>query len=74
LGWVEFDIPDIDVVAGNTYYIVLKSGSKSTNEYLQWATGLYTGYNDGGYYLTSNNWRSSRYYYSYDFCFRIYGI
>ena len=33
-----------------------------------------SGYIDGAYYLTSDNWKNSRYFYSYDFCFRIYGI
>jgi hypothetical protein len=72
--WIEFDIPDIEVNPGDSYFIVLKSNSKSNSEYLQWAKGIYTGYNEGGYYLTSDNWRNSRYFYSYDFCFRIFGM
>jgi len=74
LEWIEFDIPDIDTEPGSMYYIVLKTNSNSENEYLQWAKGVYTGYNEGGYYLTNNNWRNSRYFYSYDFCFKIFGI
>jgi len=72
--WIEFDIADLNVNPGETYYIIVKSTSKSDNEYLLWAKGKYTGYYEGSYYETDNYWWTWKNHYSYDFCFKIYGI
>jgi len=72
-GWVEFDLPDMDVTSGNTYYIVVHtSGGNSVNCYT-WNFGYNTPYTDGAFQFSSSGGSSWTEYLPYDFCFITYG-
>jgi hypothetical protein len=67
--WAEFDIPDIDVVAGETYYIVMTSNTHISPYEVHSTTNIYE---DGEYYTWSeaSGWRSLETH--YDLRFRTY--
>ncbi len=72
--WVDFDLPDMPITSGNTYYIVIHtSGGNSANCY-NWIFGYGTAYNDGAFQFSSDADSSWTEYLSYDLCFRTYGI
>jgi len=71
--WFEFDLPDMSITSGNTYYIVVhSSGGNSANCYL-WNFGYNTVYTDGALQFSSNADSSWTEYGTYDLCFRTYG-
>lgn len=80
INWVEFDIPDIEVVVGDTYYLVLRSGTSSENPYR-----LRYEYNDSGdiysngelfrFFTTSSIWEPIGSETEFvDACFRTYSF
>ncbi len=74
LEWVEFDLQDIDVNTGQTYYIVVTAeGIDKNNNYLL-STGLETEYNDGFLYIlfTRMNEELWREFENHDLTFRTY--
>ncbi len=72
-GWVTFDLSDLTVTPGATYYLVLRTtGGSSTNCYY-WGQGSSTPYTNGVQWYSYNSgitWKSR----SYDFCFKTYGF
>jgi len=72
--WIEFDFPDISVVSGDTYYIVLHTvGGSVCNCYL-WGFGHNTSYDDGSLLYSGNSGYSWSNFEMYDFDFITYGI
>ncbi len=72
--WIDFDLPDMSITSGNTYYIVVhSSGGNSANCYL-WNFGYNTAYTDGALQFSSNADSSWTEYSAYDLCFKTYGI
>jgi hypothetical protein len=73
--WVAFDLPDIPVTPGNTYYLVLRTvGGTIHNSYI-WSYGLVTPYTSGELWKSYNYglWGSWVMCSWYDFCFKTYG-
>jgi len=71
--WFYFDLPDMSIISGNTYYIVVHtSGGNSANCYF-WSFGYNTAYTDGTLQFSDNSGSSWLEYSSYDFCFITYG-
>jgi len=73
--WVVFDLPDISVTPGNTYYLVLRTtGGTIMNGYI-WSYGLVTPYTSGELWksYTGGSWGSWQMCRWYDFCFKTYG-
>jgi len=72
ISWHRFDIDDLNVIPGNTYYIILKSEMGDTSNSYMWGYGYYNIYKNGSLWYSSNNgddwWKFDR----YDFCFRTY--
>jgi len=74
--WVDFDLPDISVTPGNTYYLVLRTtGGTMMNSYI-WSHGLVTPYTNGELWKSyaggsPGSWMKCTWY---DFCFKTYGI
>jgi hypothetical protein len=71
--WVEFDIPDISVVPGDTYYIVTRTSSGDIGNSYAWAYGIATPYTDGNKWYSMNSGMSWTPLSYYDFCFKTYG-
>jgi hypothetical protein len=72
IAWVTFDISDIPVTAGNTYYLVLRTTEGSSSNCYSWGYGSGTPYSNGvlSYsYNSGGSWTST----TYDFCFKTYG-
>jgi hypothetical protein len=73
--WVEFDLPDIPVIPGNTYYLTLHTfGGTIHNSYI-WSYGLVTPYTNGELWRSYSygmwgSWVGCSWY---DFCFKTYG-
>ncbi len=75
--WVEFDIPDLIVTPGTTYYLVVRTSTSAgdiSNCYY-WGYGSGTLYTDGRYHTSMNSgipgsWTHNT---NYDFSFKIYG-
>lgn len=67
--WAEFDIPDIDVDIGKTYFIVMTSNTLISPYEVHSATDIYP---DGGLFVWSeaSGWQSAESY--YDLRFRTY--
>jgi hypothetical protein len=74
IGWVTFDLADLTVTSGNTYYLVLKTtGGDSTNCYY-WGYGSGTSYTNGALWTSSDSGITWHQYTQYDFCFKTYGM
>jgi VCBS repeat-containing protein len=71
--WVEFDIPDVSMTPGNTYYIVLRTNGGSSSNSYSWGFGYYTPYTNGVFWFSSNSGGTWSQYPQYDFCFRTFG-
>jgi len=74
LGWIRFDFSDIDVISGQTYYLVLNSEGGSSQNCYVWGYGYSDPYPFGSYWYSGNygsNWFE---YALFDFCFKSYGI
>jgi hypothetical protein len=74
--WIEFDLPDITVIPGNTYYLVLRTtGGTIYNCYI-WSYGLVTPYTNGELWKSYSygSWGSWQMGAWYDFCFKTYGF
>jgi len=80
LEWIEFDFPDIQVIPGTTYYIVLKPDPDSDGEngfnYISWAFGLGDPYPKGMPFLEYNGSWSEGIpgHSSADYTFKTFGI
>jgi hypothetical protein len=74
LSWVSFDIPDITVTAGSTYYIVMNTSGGSTSNYFQFGFNSGDPYAGGIFHYSSNAGVSWYDYTMYDIAFRTYGI
>jgi VCBS repeat-containing protein len=73
VSWIEFNFDDINIVPGNTYYIVLRtSEGNSPNAYL-WKFGYITPYEDGTLWYSTDGGSSWIEKLQYDFCFKTYG-
>jgi len=73
--WVVFDLPDISVTPGKTYYLVLRTtGGTIMNGYI-WSYGLVTPYTSGELWKSyaGGSWGSWLKCPWYDFCFKTYG-
>jgi hypothetical protein len=79
LNWITFDFPDINVIADNTYFIVVKCYSNNCDNeqnlnFYSWIYGTETSYLNGESWLinnlNSNNWEN---FSTNDFCFETYG-
>ena len=73
-GWVKFDLSDLTVTPGSTYYLVLRTSSGSTSNCYYWGYGYHTSYANGiRLYSTTggSSWINNP---SYDSCFKTYGI
>ncbi len=69
---VEFDFSDIDVVPGNTYYIVISSDGGDLYNHYKLAVGYNTDYINGIFYtFERNNWISKT---NTDLWFKTYSI
>jgi C1A family cysteine protease len=74
LGWLDVDVADIGVVAGETYYLVVRTSGGSVSHSYVW------GYGDGGLYGGGCLWYSGTAggqwngYPLYDCCFKTYGL
>ncbi len=76
--WIECDIKDIDVTIGETYFIMLRSGTSSDSPY-KWINAYDesdNAYPNGSmyrYYVPTNHWESVETEFDYvDACFRTY--
>ena len=72
-GWVGCNIPDVQLTAYQTYYIVLHTGGTSNINSYQWSFGANTPYTDGALHYSSTSGVTWSQYSMYDFCFRTYG-
>jgi hypothetical protein len=73
LDWVEFDIPDIDVTPGNTYYIIIKTIDGSSTQYYKLGYASGNPYADGSFWYSNDygsNWGE---FSTYDLTFKTYG-
>jgi hypothetical protein len=74
ISWVTFDLNDLTVSPGSTYYLVLRtSGGSSTNCYY-WGYGSGTPYANGALWTSYDSGSTWKQYMQYDFCFKIYGF
>jgi hypothetical protein len=77
IDWVEFDFPDVNVIPGEKYYIVLLSSTPSGGFWppqYSWGESTENLYPNGESYFWDVNeevWVIDE---SYDFCFRTYGF
>ena len=79
LSWITFDVPDIDVIPGETYYIVLTpdpNADGGEEHYLSWGFSWDDSYADGSaYWQYEGSWNqgvpSHR---TADYTFKTYGI
>lgn len=76
--WIEFDITDVDVTPGETYYIVLQTDTSSDNPY-RWVndyddeSDIYTNGTMYRYYRPTDYWEPVQTEYDFvDACFRTY--
>jgi hypothetical protein len=70
--WIEFDLPDIEITSGQTYYIVCRCYSDESK--YNWMFGNDDPYPEGDFYYSHDqgeNWHESEY--KSDFCFVTYG-
>ena len=72
-GWILFDVPDIDVWIGDTYYLVLHTTGGGDKNYYMWYYGNGDPYGNGMAYHNINGGEGSWYPHDFDFCFRTYG-
>ena len=72
-GWILFDVPDIDVWIGDTYYLVLHTTGGGDKNYYMWYYGNGDPYGNGMAYHNINGGEGSWYSHDFDFCFRTYG-
>jgi len=72
-GWILFDVPDIDVWIGDTYYLVLHTTGGGDKNYYTWYYGNGDPYGNGMGYHNINGGEGSWYSHDFDFCFRTYG-
>lgn len=72
-GWILFDVPDIDVWIGDTYYLVLHTTGGGDKNYYMWYYGNGDPYSNGVAYHNINGGEGSWYPHDFDFCFRTYG-
>jgi len=76
--WVEFDIENLPVNAGSTYYIIPMITSGAGNNYYMWGTGIGNLYQNGDPWASTdgNNWHIFEHvtHGVVDYCFRTYGI
>ena len=75
-GWYEFDFPDISVTPGDTYYIVLRGVSTSSDSSsVYWWYGYPNPYADGAaWYESISGWNYLQEGVQYcDYCFQTYG-
>jgi len=72
LGWIVFDVADVDVTVGSDYFLVLYTDGGGISDCYGWAYIRSNLYADGSMW-TSRNGVSFREYGGYDFCFRTFG-
>ena len=73
LSWIRFDFNDLNVIPGETYYIILKTESGSYQDHYLWSYSYYDLYDSGSYWYSYNEGGSWWQYTPYDFCFITYG-
>jgi len=78
LHWHQFDLPDIDVTPGQTYYIVWDpDGENKEKDNICWGFKDDNPYKEGCAWLGAGDWSPIDKigdYYNIDFCFRTYGL
>lgn len=73
LAWIEFNISDIWVTSGQTYYIVVYTANVTDNYY--WISGNGTNiYPNGTVYLSINDGQNWSEFTDADGCFKTYGL
>ena len=55
MNWIEFDIPDIIVNPGNTYYIIIRTTGGTISNHYRLGVGFNTAYNLGRMSISFNN-------------------
>jgi len=73
LSWVEFDLPDISVTPGSTYYLVVRTSSGISSQNYLWGYGYYNPYLNGSFWMSTSSGSYWTEYAAYDFCFQTYG-
>ena len=71
--WVEFDLVDVGVTPGSTYFVVVRLVGGDGSNCVLWRFGGGTGYGDGSLWFSSDGGGGWSSYGLYDFCFRTYG-
>jgi len=71
--WFEFDLDDLTLTPGGTYYIVLRASSGSSSKYYRWGLGMMTSYSNGMFHSSTNGGSSWSNYGSFDAAFKTYG-
>ena len=74
IDWVSFDFPDIPVVIGDLYYIVVRSSSGDAGSCYNWGFGYSNPYAEGSLWHSGKSGSSWRELSIFDFCFKTYGI
>ena len=75
--WIEFNIADLEVTPGETYYIIWAQTGGNATDKLFWPYGGYNPYTKGEAWHKAPNWQiltSSTCVNPIDFCFVTYGI
>lgn len=73
LDWITFDIQDIWVTLGHTYYIVLYTANVSNNYYIVAGNGTNI-YKGGSAFLSGDNGKTWVNFNNSDGCFKTYGL
>lgn len=73
--WYEFNFPDINVVPGNTYYLIWEpDGAKGHYRTFYWGYGYNNPYTQGSAYIfLDSEWNAHEPKPGLDFCFKTYG-
>jgi len=74
MDWITVDIPDMEVTAGDTYFIVVSTMYEcSSDEGFYWGGSDDGGYSDGSLWFYIHSWQYWMKLYYLDSCFRTYG-
>ena len=71
---MEFDLPDISVTPGGTYFIMVRLVGGGSSDHVVWRFGYNVGYDDGLFWFSSSSGGGWSSYSFYDFCFKTYGL
>lgn len=73
--WFEFDFDDVDVIPGNSYYILMIPEGASEGNTFYWAFGYNDPYFNGDAWTYTCKWKKLHHndFPGIDFCFKTYG-